>query len=239
MAGCRFAKDIGMYDVTPVENIFIDEFMVHAPGDYVKVYLYGLKLCYGHGENMSVEAIASAVSLDASVVHAAFAHWQRQGIVKVLHDGSVEYFNVQHLLYTGALKPGTLLNRYEELNQELSLLFGSRMLTPQEYDRIYDWIEVYRLPREVVPEVIRYGIEKHARKQRVPITYLEAIAKAWAEEGVATKEAAALKGRQELSRKAGIHKVMNALGQRREPTIYELELFEKWTKEWLLTVEIR
>ena len=28
---------------TQVENLFIDEYMGKAPGDYVKVYLYGLR----------------------------------------------------------------------------------------------------------------------------------------------------------------------------------------------------
>ena len=30
---CRFSNTYGMYDVTPVENLFIDEFMLRAPGD--------------------------------------------------------------------------------------------------------------------------------------------------------------------------------------------------------------
>lgn len=231
MAGCRFSKDIGMYDVTPVENIFIDEFMVHAPGDYVKVYLYGLKLCYSQQE-MEPEAIASALNMETAAVHTAFAHWQRQGILQVLPDGGVEYFNVQHLLSTGAMKMGTLLNRYEELNRELQRLFGNRMLTAQEYERFYDWVEVYGLAEEVVTEVVQYGIGKHARGNRVPISYLEAIAKGWAEEGVTTAEAARVRGRLETAQKTGIQRVLNALGQRRSPTVYELELFEKWTGPW-------
>lgn len=35
-----------MFDVTPVENQFILEYMLSAQGDYVKVYLYGLMHCY-------------------------------------------------------------------------------------------------------------------------------------------------------------------------------------------------
>ena len=37
---------------TEVENIFINEYMPQAPGDYVKVYLYGL-LYSGNGEAMT------------------------------------------------------------------------------------------------------------------------------------------------------------------------------------------
>ena len=46
MAMCSFADRFSMFDVTPVENLFIEEYMLRAPGDYVKVYIYGLRLCY-------------------------------------------------------------------------------------------------------------------------------------------------------------------------------------------------
>ena len=39
MAFCRRDKADVKFDVTPVENLFIQEYMVDAPGDYVKVYL--------------------------------------------------------------------------------------------------------------------------------------------------------------------------------------------------------
>ena len=41
MAMCSFADRFSMFDVTPVENLFIEEYMLRAPGDYVKVYIYG------------------------------------------------------------------------------------------------------------------------------------------------------------------------------------------------------
>lgn len=42
MAFCRRDKADVKFDVTPVENLFIQEYMVDAPGDYVKVYLCAL-----------------------------------------------------------------------------------------------------------------------------------------------------------------------------------------------------
>ena len=37
-----FDQQYAMFDATPVQNQFILEYMPSAPGDYVKVYLYGL-----------------------------------------------------------------------------------------------------------------------------------------------------------------------------------------------------
>ena len=36
-----FDQQYAMFDATPVQNQFILEYMPSAPGDYVKVYLYG------------------------------------------------------------------------------------------------------------------------------------------------------------------------------------------------------
>ena len=43
--------------VTPIENIFINHYMPMARGDYVKVYLYGLKRCFNQGLTPSATKI--------------------------------------------------------------------------------------------------------------------------------------------------------------------------------------
>ena len=41
-----FDERYAMFDTTPVDNQFILEYLPSAPGDAVKVYLYGLLRCY-------------------------------------------------------------------------------------------------------------------------------------------------------------------------------------------------
>ena len=36
---CSFSESYLLLGVTPVENIFIPDYLPHAPGDYVRVYL--------------------------------------------------------------------------------------------------------------------------------------------------------------------------------------------------------
>ena len=40
-----FDERYAVFDVTPVDNQFILEYLPAAKGDYVKVYLYGLTQC--------------------------------------------------------------------------------------------------------------------------------------------------------------------------------------------------
>lgn len=58
-----FDEHYASFDITPLDNQFILEFMPAAKGDYVKVYLYGLMQCYHPQENMSVEQMASELDM--------------------------------------------------------------------------------------------------------------------------------------------------------------------------------
>ena len=58
MAMCSFSDPFSMFDVTPVENLFIEEYMLRAPGAFVKVYIYGLRLCSHPVPDASIATIA-------------------------------------------------------------------------------------------------------------------------------------------------------------------------------------
>ena len=62
-----------MFLTTPVENLFIHEAMGAAPGDYVKVYLFGLMLChYPPQKDMTAADMAEALNLPVEEVRKAF-----------------------------------------------------------------------------------------------------------------------------------------------------------------------
>lgn len=65
---------------TEVENIFINEYMPQAPGDYVKVYLYGL-LYSGNGEAMTEKQMSRQLGMPGEKIDQAWAYWERQGLV--------------------------------------------------------------------------------------------------------------------------------------------------------------
>ena len=56
-----------MFDVTPVENQFILEYMAGAKGDYVKVYLYGLLCCYHPRKEMDIAGMSRELELPEDV----------------------------------------------------------------------------------------------------------------------------------------------------------------------------
>ena len=67
-------RDLYLYD-TPVENIFINEYLPQAKGDYVKVYMYG----YMHAHfdiKLDEEAISKQLGLSRAKVSEAWSYWE-------------------------------------------------------------------------------------------------------------------------------------------------------------------
>ncbi len=89
---------------TPVENIFITDFMPLADGTYVKVYLLGYKYANDKENSSSFnnETIAKNLKIPLSDVLNAWTFWESQGIVKKYkaedeYNYSVEFMNLKQL----------------------------------------------------------------------------------------------------------------------------------------------
>jgi len=235
MAFCSFSDTYHIFDVTPVENLFIQEFMLKAPGDFVKVYIYGLSQCYRQesSEN-SIEAFSRALELDKDTVKDALRYWERQGILGIFKDENnniyVKYYNIKDVLYNKNLNTEKTLYRYRDFNQNLQAIFKNRILTPQEYLRVYDWIEILHLPMEVVLMMAQFYISK--KGNRISINYLDKIAQIWAKEGINTLQ----KAEEYIARYESCYQdtvaVLKYLGIHRSPSKAELELYKKWVEQW-------
>ena len=97
MAAVSFSEGNALYDITPVENIFILEYMANAPGEYIKVYLLGLTMCYHSNEEYSVSKMASALSITEDEVKAAYTYWAQLGLIEILsrRPYEVRYHNIK------------------------------------------------------------------------------------------------------------------------------------------------
>lgn len=109
MAFCAFDDSAALFDSTPVENMFITEYMLRAPGDFVKVYLYALMLCYHPTPRMSLSSMARDLDMTEEDVERAFKYWARDGLVRQVGDNPVSFtlFNLKQLTLTRAENPGT------------------------------------------------------------------------------------------------------------------------------------
>ena len=94
-----FDERYAMFDVTPVENQFILEYLAGAKGDYVKVYLYGLLCCYHPRKEMDIASMSRELELTEDVILAAFRYWERRRLVCRISDNppSWQFVNIKQL----------------------------------------------------------------------------------------------------------------------------------------------
>lgn len=76
---------------TSVSNIFIDEYMSDANGEFVKIYLYLLRLLNAPDSAFSISSIADKFEHTEKDVKRALSYWERMHLLRL------EYDNAQNL----------------------------------------------------------------------------------------------------------------------------------------------
>lgn len=230
-----FGDRFNMYDITPVENLFIAEYMLKAPGDYVKVYLYGLHRCYHAQSNCDYATMARDLEMSQEDIRAAFQYWERQGIVYRMGDNPPVYafYNLKALL----LEKGNPMDRepyaHRAFHAELQKLFGARVLQSQEYRTVGDWMEVLNLSEESVLLLVRTAIAE--RGTNVSFKVLNQKATMWANAGIDSVEAAREFANRQNGIYEGVKRVLKQMGLRRMPMIDEEQMYGKWINDWGMT----
>ena len=74
-------KDYYLF-TTDVENVYINEYMTEAPGEYVKAYLYGL-FCSEHGMELKSALMAEVLHMDEDRLRVAWEYWERMNVVAI------------------------------------------------------------------------------------------------------------------------------------------------------------
>ena len=232
MAFCGFDDHAALFDATPVENMFITEYMLRAPGEFVKVYLYGLMLCYHPTARMSLLSMARDLDMTEEEVESAMRYWEREGLVRRVADNPVtySYYNLKQFTLTRAEKPSEqLYNR--QFMEEVRRTLDAQTIQEQDVQTIMDWTDVYELPEEVIIMLLRSEKEK-SKTHRVSFKIADRVAREWAQSGVRTLEDAEKMLILNGERERELKRLLARLGQRRSPSDDEKDMYKKWTEEW-------
>lgn len=231
MAMFSFDEQASLFDVTPLPNQFIVDYLPKASGDAVRVYLYGLVACY-HSEAISdLTQMARELGMTEDEVTAAYRYWERKGLVQRVADRPPQYRyqNIYQVMMAGAqmqIDPA-----YEQFAEAIYAVFDNdRKLQAKHLSEYYEWVEQLHLPADVVVAMMRHLVGKYGKS--VSTKKAEQMALLLADEKVQTVEEA-----QEIFRRdqlvwSGSKKVLEKLGMRRYPTEPEQALYRKWLIEW-------
>lgn len=74
--------------VTSIPDVFFDNYMLRANGEFLKVYLYLYRWCKVSGADFSLSSIADRLSMTESDVWRALRYWQSEGLIKISTDAT-------------------------------------------------------------------------------------------------------------------------------------------------------
>ncbi len=231
-----FEDRYALFDMTPVDNQFIQEFLPAARGDDVRVYLYGLMRCYHPETDMSLEQMSHDLNLTEEEIARAYRYWERKGLVRRVSDSpaAYQYISLRRRMMNG--NETQLDPAYEAFADSLYGVFDhGRRLHGSEIRTCYEWVEDLKLPPEAVIMLLKHM--ERIKGKDFSIRSAGQTALQMAQENITTvADAEAFLSRDETAYQ-GTRAVLKRLGKRNLPSEDQLAMYRKWTREWGFTPE--
>ncbi len=239
---------------TPIENIFINDYMPDADGTCVKVYIMGYKYAKDKQYNFNNDTISKHLKLPLSDVLRAWDYWEKEGIIVKHHTDDeynycVEFVNLKQLyidkIYkfiknkdndnmNDALISSVKGSENKKMMEEIEDMFG-RPLKIAEKQKIVKWLNDYKMKPEIMAQAFSYSINN---KKKKAFSYIESIVTAWHDEGINDIDTMVEYLEKRNDRFSIYSRVSKALGFNRTLTEAEMKLIDRWVDEWSFSMEM-
>lgn len=234
----EYMREIDDMGITPVENSFLNHYMSKARGDYVKVYLYGLKCCFqGSSEFPSNSEIADFLMIEEDDVMKAWKYWEKQGIIMLANEGDdliIEYYGVSSMLFVKGERPQKRKKSRKPPNMKAKQMFSEiedkigRLLTHNEMDSILSWVDEYKFTYQTIVLIIDDCVKREKRS----FSYWESMASVYHDLGITTFDQAQQYIQSRDSRWKEYNEIMHYLGFFRMASQTEKQYMNKWLDEY-------
>ncbi|WP_123054879.1 DnaD domain protein [Clostridium sp. JN-1] len=228
---------------TPLSNVFIDKFMPKARGEFVKVYILGLKYCISGELGVSSEIIATNLHLLETDVLNAWNYWNDENVIRLIPIDNMGNYNVEFLdLNEMPQEKDQNINLLEELNknstkdmlQDIEKLL-SRPLSSKEMTMYISWLKDFNFSPEIILLLIQYCASKGKNDYR----YIEKVAISWYDSKIKTIDDAQSFIKRNEDRWIKIKKVLNYLGIKDAAIMKPQEdMLDKWITSFNFPVNV-
>ena len=227
MSFARFSSDFLMNNFTLVDNLFISELLPNLEANEIKVYLYGQYLCMNQTKDNSLEAMAKTLSVSPKTILQTFKFFEDNGLVHVISEEPLE---VEYLCLKNhnQLPKKYKADKYTDFSKHLQALFPSRMLTPNEYNEYFQFLEKSGMSQDALIMIVQYCID--IKDENVKYPYILAIARDWSSEGIKTIEDVETKLDSFETQSELMRKVLVALHRKGSADLEEKQMLTNWTK---------
>lgn len=253
---------------TPIENIFINDYMPMANGTYVKVYLLGYKYAHDKDEKIEVtnQTIAKHLEVPLEDVLRAWDFWEKKGIIQKhtldnenRYNYQVKFLNLKQLYIKNNLnlfgrneqdkktkKKANSSQKLVDANEipRINNMFNQvdyllrRQTVPYEKEKILTWIEEFNMNPDVIEKAVSIAVEKRGQRN---INYIEGIIRNWYSNGLTNMEAVMEYFKTQDEKYYRYQKVMKTIGLDKRAagiTKDEMNTIDNWFEKYSFTIDM-
>lgn len=228
---------------TPISNIFIDKYMPKARGEYVKVYILGIKYCLSGEPGVDSTLFANTLHLLETDIMNAWNYWSDEGAVKLIPIDNMGNFSIDFLDLEDNISSNDenvdLLreldnNSTKDMLQDIEKLVG-RTLSTKEMTMYISWINDFNFPPELILLLIEYSVSRGKTDYR----YIEKIALNWHDSNITSIENAQTYIKKHEDKWIKIRKILNYLGIKDADVLKPQEqLLDKWINSYGFPLDV-
>lgn len=238
-------KDLYLHD-TPIENIFINEYLPQAKGDYVKVYIY----TYMHAQfdmKLNEETISKQLGISKSKVAESWAYWEEMGAIKRHYvqgdkvEPLIEFLSIKDLMYSTVTDESIEEeiseksfddSNLKELFQQIERLM-ERQLSSTEILSFNEMLS----DDQIAPELILYGIEYCRSKGKDSTKYIQTVIRNWTLKGLSKVSDVKAYMEENDRRHLQYRRILQAFGFTRNATEQERQMMDRWLDKMGYTMD--
>ena len=234
-----------IFCTSKIENLFINEFLPEAPGDFVKVFVYGLMYAQ-YEQEIDLRKTANILGLSENDLEGAWKYWEAKGLVELTGSGDdleVQYLSQLDNFFGKGISSkdseiGSDTDEDSEISEkltdhQLALLYAKyqdvtgRTVSRSEANKLTDTIRTYNID----PEVMEYAIGHCAEKGVDRIDYICKVAVNWAKEGARDMASVTKMQKEQNARNRAYRSVFTELGFSRKVTPSDKPIMDRWFDE--------
>lgn len=230
-------------DFTPVNNVFIDKYMLKARGEFVKVYILLLKYSMSGEPGISSSILSAKLNLLESDIMNALSYWNEEGVIKLNPIDKMNNFNIEFVDLVDTddnhknnidLLSALSQNNNTDMLRDIENLIG-RTLSPSEMSNYLSWQTEFNFSSELILILIEYCLSRGKNDSR----YFEKVALSWFDAGVKTIDDAQDLITKHEDKWVKIRHILNYIGIKNNDIMKpQQDMIEKWLFEYNFSMEV-
>ena len=250
-------------NATLLPNDFIDNYMIDANGEFVKVYLFLLRHLDDPCSSLTISTIADCLNNTENDILRAFRYWEKAGLLRVERDseGRITCLELQKAAMLNnppadkaavsspadsaapaapnseKPKKAVPIDEFRAQKEIRSLLFIAEQYLGKTLTHTeMETITYFYDTLHMSADLIEYLLESCVENGHKSMHYIQKVAFSWAQSGI---ETVAQAREQSMLYSRSCYTVLNAFGiKNRGPASAELDYIKKWTEEYGFSSDI-